>query len=35
VSRTLSQLERAGTIALPAARQVVLEDRDALQALSV
>ena len=34
VSRTLSQLERDGTIALPAARRVVLKDRRALRALN-
>lgn len=33
VSRTLSHLERDKTIALPAARHVVLQDRRALQAL--
>lgn len=34
VSRTLSQLERNGTIGLPATRRIVLNDRRALQALS-
>jgi CRP/FNR family nitrogen fixation transcriptional regulator len=33
VSRTLSQLERDGTIKLPAARRVVLQNRGALRAL--
>ena len=35
VSRTLSQLERDGTIALPTARKVVLKDRRALKTLTV
>ena len=34
VSRTLSQLERDGTIGLPTARRVVLKDRRALRALN-
>jgi CRP/FNR family transcriptional regulator, nitrogen fixation regulation protein len=34
VSRTLSQLERDGVIALPAARRVVLKDRQALCAFN-
>jgi CRP/FNR family nitrogen fixation transcriptional regulator len=34
VSRTLSQLERDGTIGLPAARKIVLKDRQALRALN-
>lgn len=34
VSRTLSQMERDGTITLPAARRVVLKDRRTLQALT-
>ena len=34
VSRTLSQLERDGTIKLPAARRVVLKDRLALRTLN-
>jgi CRP/FNR family nitrogen fixation transcriptional regulator len=34
VSRTLSQLERDGTIGLPAARRVVLKDRRTLRALN-
>ena len=35
VSRTLSQFERDGTIALPTARRVVLKDRRALRTLTV
>jgi CRP/FNR family nitrogen fixation transcriptional regulator len=34
VSRTVSQLEREGTIALPSARRVVLKDRRGLMALN-
>ncbi len=35
VSRTLSQLERDGTIALPTARRVLLKDRRALRSMTV
>lgn len=35
VSRTLSQLERNGAIALPTARRVMLKDRQALRTLTV
>lgn len=35
VSRTLSQLEREGTIALPTARRVMLKDQRALRTLTV